>query len=100
MFQAMDQDIYNAVMGAKAARERVVAGGSTQSDDALADDEPVKPMRTRKEALQATLIVLRVSDGWEQANGRKAYIERRVDLVLAEKIARVSVWQRRHTVRD
>ena len=60
MFQAMDQDIYNAVMDAKAAWERMAAGGSTQSDsDQAADDsdEPVKPMRTCKEALQAALIV-------------------------------------------
>ena len=34
MFQAMNQDIYDAVMDAKAAQERVVDGGNTQSDDA------------------------------------------------------------------
>lgn len=55
MFQAMNQDIYDAVMDAKAAQERVVDGGSTQSDDA--DDEPVKPTRIREEALRAMLIV-------------------------------------------
>ncbi|KIK74591.1 hypothetical protein PAXRUDRAFT_19714 [Paxillus rubicundulus Ve08.2h10] len=55
LFEVTDQDIYNTVMEAKAAREKTaVAGGSDKLDDS---DEPVKPTRTRKEALQAALIL-------------------------------------------
>ena len=62
MFQAMNQDIYDAVMDAKAAQERVVDEGSTQSDDA--DDEPVKPTRIRENALRAMLICSRRIHQW------------------------------------
>ncbi|KAN0086125.1 hypothetical protein V8E55_007259 [Tylopilus felleus] len=51
IFQATDQDIYDAVMDAKTARERMTAaGGSNDSepDDADDSDEPIKPTRTRR----------------------------------------------------
>ncbi|KAN0088604.1 hypothetical protein V8E55_005661 [Tylopilus felleus] len=59
IFQATDEDIYDAVMDAKAARaqERTAAGDSNEPDDADDSDEPIKPTRTCKEALLATLIV-------------------------------------------
>ncbi|KAN0088929.1 hypothetical protein V8E55_005986 [Tylopilus felleus] len=59
IFQATDEDIYDAVMDAKAARarERTAAGDSNEPDDADDSDEPIKPTRARKEALLAALIV-------------------------------------------
>ncbi|KIK91645.1 hypothetical protein PAXRUDRAFT_13678 [Paxillus rubicundulus Ve08.2h10] len=55
LFEATDQDIYNVVMEAKAAWEKTAAAGG--SDELDNSDEPVKPTRTHKEALQAALIL-------------------------------------------
>ncbi|KAF9220445.1 hypothetical protein BS17DRAFT_787439 [Gyrodon lividus] len=52
IFEATDEDIYQAVMDAKAARE---ANGEGNSDDV--DSGPVEPGSTRNEALQAALVV-------------------------------------------
>ena len=59
IFQATDEDIYDAVMDAKAAQaqERMAAGDSNEPDNADDSDEPIKPTRTHKEALLAALIV-------------------------------------------
>jgi hypothetical protein len=55
LFKAKGQEIYDAVMDAKAVQERTVAVASNQSNGA--DDEIVRPTYTCKEVLQATLIV-------------------------------------------
>ncbi|KAF9233132.1 hypothetical protein BU15DRAFT_54321 [Melanogaster broomeanus] len=55
LFEATDQDIYNAVVEAKAVQEKTAAAGC--SDELDDSDEPVKPTRTRKEVLQAALIL-------------------------------------------
>lgn len=52
-FQATDQDIYDMVMDMKRVQERMARSG----DSGDTDDEPVKPMHTWKEALQAGLVI-------------------------------------------
>ena len=54
MFDATDQDIFNVIMEAKRVKEGLAALGTGD-----VDDEPFEELPTRKEALQAMLLVYR-----------------------------------------
>ncbi|KAI6013681.1 hypothetical protein BKA83DRAFT_4062974 [Pisolithus microcarpus] len=67
IFDATDMDIYNAVMDAQRAREPSAILGTSDNDD----EEPVEPAPTRKEALQAALLLQKYTKGLDDPCARK-----------------------------